>query len=131
MLRPTGGWRYRKDTEILFPMRVAPCIRALRGNVWRKLVDRVWQAADGDPDTVAFSLAMVQLSGCMTCHTDCYRALRGCTFCASQAVKRYRGSDKDLLDLFEVCKSKVRAHLGLDGPQSEINGRDRLEETCG
>ncbi len=111
MLRPTGGWGYHSDTEILFPMRVAHSLRVLRGEAWRNLVDQIDCVPDGHPEQVAFSLTMVRLSGCLTCHTDCYRAMRGCTHCASQAVKRFRGSDEDLLSLFQESVAQVDLFL--------------------
>jgi hypothetical protein len=102
---------YQSDTEILFPMRVAPLLRDLRGPVWRSLVDSAWLAADASLEQLAFTLLLVRLDGCLTCHTDSYRAMRGCTTCATQAIKRYRGSDEDLALLFESAKEDVAAYL--------------------
>jgi hypothetical protein len=102
---------YQSDTEILFPMRVAPMLRDLRGPDWQVLVDRAWRAPDASLDQLAFTLLLVRLDGCLTCHTDSYRAMRGCTMCASQTIKRYRGSDEDLMVLFESAKEDVVAYL--------------------
>ena len=38
---------YHSDTEILFPMRVAPGLRDLRGRKWRRLVE-LYQRAESD-----------------------------------------------------------------------------------
>jgi hypothetical protein len=32
---------YNEDTELIFPNRVIPALRDLRGATWRKLVDKV------------------------------------------------------------------------------------------
>jgi hypothetical protein len=102
---------YQSDTEILFPMRVAPVLRDLRGPVWQGLVDRAWRSPDASLDQLAFTLLLVRLDGCLTCHTDSYRAMRGCTTCATQVVKRYRGSDEDLMTLFEIARQDIAAYL--------------------
>jgi hypothetical protein len=102
---------YHSDTEILFPMRVAPTLRDLRGRRWRGLVERAVQAPDSALDQLAFSLMMIRLAGCLTCHPDSYRALRGCTACASQVIRRYRGEDEDLAAQFQRAKTDVSLFL--------------------
>jgi hypothetical protein len=102
---------YHSDTEILFPMRVAPTLQDLRGRRWRRLVDRAVQAPDAALDQLAFSLMMIRLAGCLTCHPDSYRALRGCTACASQVIRRYRGEDEDLAAQFQRAKTDVSLFL--------------------
>lgn len=116
---------YHGDTEILFPMRVAPLLRDLRGEVWARLVRRAATAPDASPDALAFSLLLIRLSGCLTCHTDSYRAMRGCTACATLTVKRFRGADSELVDLFERARSDVVNYLkhGDSSRQSESEGR--------
>jgi hypothetical protein len=110
-VRPTGGWTYQSDTEILFPMRVAPGLGDLRGKGWRDVVDRACHAVDGSPDQLAFSLLLIRLSGCLTCHTDSYRGMRGCTACASTVIRRYRGDDSELLALFQRALEDVSVYL--------------------
>ncbi len=102
---------YHSDTEILFPMRVAPALRDLRGRRWRRLVDRAVQAPDAALDQLAFSLMMIRLAGCLTCHPDSYRALRGCTACATQVVRRFRGEDEELAAHFQRAKTDVSLFL--------------------
>ena len=102
---------YRSDTDLLFPMRVAPELRDLRGEVWQKLVDRAMCASDGSVDRLAFTLLIVRLSSCLTCHPDSYRALRGCTSCAVQIVRRFRGEDQELLAMFEEARLEVTVYL--------------------
>jgi hypothetical protein len=111
LVRPTGGWTYQSDTEILFPMRVAPQLRDLRGRVWQDLVERAVQAADGSLDQLAFSLLLIRLAGCITCHTDSYRGMRGCSVCASTVIRRYRGNDNDLLAQYQRARDDVAVYL--------------------
>ncbi len=103
---------YQNDTEILFPMRVAPMLRDLRGELWSALVDSVMNAPPASDQHLAFNLLMIELSGCLTCHTDSYRAMRGCTLCAQQAVRRFRGGDEELLRIYEDALIRVRTYLG-------------------
>jgi hypothetical protein len=102
---------YHADTEILFPMRVAPALRDLRGRRWRRLVERAMLAADGDEPQLAFGLMLIRLAGCLTCHPDSYRALRGCTICASHTIRRHRGDDDDLAGLYQRALSDIELYL--------------------
>ncbi len=102
---------YQSDTEMLFPSRVIPALRDLRGKTWRELVDRMCEEEEGSADNLAFCLMMIRLDGCLTCHSDSYRALRGCTLCAQQAVARFKGSDADLLRQFKQARTDVVQYL--------------------
>jgi len=102
---------YHSDTEILFPMRVAPGLRELRGRKWRRLVERSIEAPDGSPEQLAFGLVLIRLAGCLTCHPDSYRALRGCTACATHVIRRHRGEDEDLGELYERALVDVEGFL--------------------
>jgi hypothetical protein len=113
---------YQSDTEIIFPMRVAPHLSTLRGDLWRELVDRVSSQPDASLEQLAFTLMIVRLSSCLTCHTDSYRAMRGCTICATQVIRRFRGDDTELLKLFETARLDVEEHMA---NQNEFN-RDVL-----
>lgn len=118
MLKPTGGWGYHSDTEILFPMRVAPRLRDLRGDIWAELVDRVLKTPEASPEQLAFSLLLIRLDGCLTCHTDCYRAMRGCTVCAMTSVRRFRGDDEDLLEMYDQALDEVEVFMRMTGQPS-------------
>ena len=118
---------YQRDTEMLFPVRVAPFLRDLRGRDWRRLVDRASRAKEASLDQLAFCLMMVRLASCLTCHTDSYRAMRGCTICAIQAVRRFRGEDAELVASFERAKAEVALHLGTVGVMETVSGRKGVE----
>jgi hypothetical protein len=102
---------YQSDTEILFPMRVAPQLRELRGEAWRELVDQAAAAPDASPHQLAFSLVMIRQCGCLTCHPDAFRAMRGCTLCSVQAVRRFRGDDADLERLVQEAQGELMLRL--------------------
>jgi hypothetical protein len=113
---------YQEDTEILFPMRVAPHLRSLRGPLWRRLVDKAMASPDASLEQLAFSLVLIRLGGCLTCHPDSYRAMRGCTLCAMQAVRRFKGDDEQLLALFEQAQQEVIQYLRVEEVGIEVQG---------
>lgn len=102
---------YNSDTDILFPPRVIPSLRNLRGAVWEGLVDGLLDKNSLDPERCAFVLLMIRLCGCISCRADSYRAMRGCTECAKQAVRHSQGSDIDLLDLYMVASQDIEHYL--------------------
>ncbi len=102
---------YHEDAEMLFPMRVVPSLGDLRGVSWKRLVARISELEEDDPDALAFGLMMIRLSGCLNCQADSFRALRGCTACARQAILRYRGNDQELLRAYEKARKEIQAYL--------------------
>jgi hypothetical protein len=110
---------YQSDTEMLFPSRVIPSLKHLRGSNWKNLVETVADQSEGGADTLAFSLMMIRLAGCMTCHADSYRAMRGCTACAQQTVCRLRETDEGLIKLFKRAQKDVEAYLE-NGAKADI-----------
>jgi hypothetical protein len=59
-------------------------------------------------------LMMIRLNGCLECETDSYRAMRGCDACALQTLRRYKGSDSDLLNKFDEALQDIREYLGAE-----------------
>ncbi len=102
---------YNSDTDLMFPLRVIPQLRNMRGDAWKALIDEL--GAEDAPlvSVAAFTLMMVRLGGCQGCSVDSYRGMRGCTQCARQTVRRYRGTDQDLLRLYEQTKNEVERYL--------------------
>ncbi len=99
------------SNEILYPSYVTPILREMRGEEWRSLIDRVTTLPNDHPETLAFVLMMVRLNGCMECETDSYRAMRGCAMCATQTLRRYHGSDRELLKAYDKALADVQAWL--------------------
>lgn len=98
---------YNSDTELLFPPRIIPSLRNLRGATWKKLIDRVETSEETSPDKVAFVLFMVRINGCASCNADSFRAMHGCSQCAKQAIHRLKEPDKTLIKTFEEAKQEV------------------------
>jgi hypothetical protein len=101
------------DNELLFPPHAILPLRSARGPVWKDLVDRVASLPDDHPESLAFSLMMIRLDGCLSCETDSFRAMRGCVACSHQVLHRYKGPDADLLKRYARSLSEVRSHLGV------------------
>ena len=99
------------DNELLFPPYVIPRLRLSRGESWQNLVDRVSLLSQDDPESLAFSLMMIYLDGCLRCETDSYRAMRGCTACSRQTLRRFKGSDQELMERYQVALEEIQAHL--------------------
>ena len=99
------------SNELMFPPRAIPCLRDVRGPDWQGLVDQVTALPEEDPASLAFVLMMIRLDGCMECETDSYRAMRGCELCAAQTLRRFKGSDRDLLQRYKGALQDVVAFL--------------------
>lgn len=103
---------YNSDTELLFPPRVIPLLRNLRGKPWENLVERIQYLEPTHEERLAFVLLMCKLGSCPSCQADSFRALRGCSQCAIQTVRRFRGTDQDLLDMFDQSLGEIHKYLG-------------------
>ncbi len=97
------------DNALLFPRQAIPSLRRLRGPEWEKLVDRVTCLPETHEETLAFMMMMIRLNGCVGCETDSYRAMRGCTACTVQTLRRYKGEDAELLALFADALADIRS----------------------
>lgn len=102
---------YQNDAEMLFPARVIPCLRDLRGESWHELVEEVCEQPEKSVDALAFSLLMIHLAGCLTCHSDSYRAMQGCTTCARQTVSRFKGTDSEMLQEYVEARAEVDSYM--------------------
>jgi len=99
------------ENELLFAPYVIPKLRTSRGEDWRSLVDHVSGLPEDHPESLGFSLLMMRLDVCMECETDSYRAMRGCTSCALQTLRRYKGPDSELLQKYKAALKDVQDHL--------------------
>ena len=98
------------DTDLIFPIRILPSLRDLRGEIWKQTVNEVIKTNDLAYQ-VGITLLMIKIAGCITCNADSYRAIRGCTLCSQQAIKRYKGSDKELNQFFRKSCKKVNLFI--------------------
>ena len=108
------------DSELLFPPYAISHLKDLRGPTWRKMVERVAALEEDHPESLAFSLMMMRLDGCITCETDSYKAMRGCVACALQNVRRFKGTDRDLLQRYNVALKEITAYVA-----SQRNGQSK------
>lgn len=88
-----------------------PALRQARGAEWAALVDTILEQGLEHLDRLGFELLMVRISGCVNCQADSFRAMHGCTQCATQAARRYRGSDGELLEQFRAARAEVAQYL--------------------
>jgi hypothetical protein len=94
-------------TEYLFPPRLIPDLKDLRGEKWAELVEHVASLPETDPDTLAFCLMMIRLNACLNCVSGSYRFMRGCELCSQQTIARYQGTDEELIELYEKAKEDL------------------------
>ncbi len=97
--------------DLLFPSRAIEPLRKLRGERWESLVSSLVELAPDSLERIAFVLFMVRLGGCPTCQSDSFRAMRGCVACSSTTIKRYKGSDQNLIDLYTEAKKEVMKYM--------------------
>lgn len=102
---------FNSDTELLFPTRVIPSLRNLRGDEWKLLIDRLTVENVNELDQVAFTLMITRLASCNGCNADSFRAMRGCTQCARLIIRRYKYSDHDLVELYSNARRDVEEYI--------------------
>jgi hypothetical protein len=96
--------------ELLFPHQAIASLHSLRGQEWQQLVERVSSLPETHEETLAFMMMMIRLNGCMSCETDSYRAMRGCIGCAVQTLRRYKGPDSELIELFQQALHDIQQY---------------------
>jgi hypothetical protein len=99
------------SVDLLFPSWAIEGLQDLRSTGWESLVGSVIGLEAVSPARIAFVLLMVRLGGCTSCQSDSYRAMRGCLQCAITTVKRYKGSDQSLIDLYNDAKQDVVKYM--------------------
>jgi hypothetical protein len=114
---------YNPDTELVYPLRVTPVLGTMRGNDWQLLIGRISSTQADLVDQYAFVLLMVKLSGCLACNADSFRAMRGCTQCARQTIRRYRGNDKDLIEIFNLSRREVETYIQKQAQTGKVIGK--------
>lgn len=99
------------QNDIMFPRKAIPALQHLRGPEWQALVQHVMVLPETHEEALAFTLMMIRLNGCLECETDSYRAMRGCDMCAIQTLRRFKGTDGDLIELYHDALATVREKL--------------------
>ncbi|MCX6054508.1 MAG: hypothetical protein NTZ74_06265 [Chloroflexi bacterium] len=102
---------FNSDTEILFPIKAIPYLLDIRGDEWQSLVSKITSSEDNLCAKIAFTALVVKLAGCVGCNADSFRAMRGCVQCSRLIIKRFKGSDSDLLNNYQECLNEVNTYL--------------------
>jgi len=102
---------YNPETDLLFPPRIIPALRDLRGSAWQDLVTRVLEAGPDSLEQMAFVLMMARLNNCATCNADSYRAMTGCTTCTKQSLKRSHETGEALAGIYQAARLEVEQYL--------------------
>ena len=102
---------YNPDTEMIFPIRVIQELQSLRGKTWQSLVLSITEPPAVELEQLSFVLFMVRMAGCITCNSDAFRAMKGCTQCAMQSIRRYRGEDAELIQQYILAKEEIQNYL--------------------
>lgn len=114
--------------EILFPPKLIPGLKDLRGPEWAQLVTQVAKLPETHPDVLAFCLMMIELDGCMNCYAGSYKFMRGCAACARQTISQFKGTDTDLVKLFERAREAIQAYLDGKGLPRLIEQDEQIIE---
>ncbi|MCY4009668.1 MAG: hypothetical protein OXF22_07975 [Anaerolineaceae bacterium] len=107
------------NNALLFPEDAIPILEDKRGRIWRSLVKRVIDLPHQHEERLAFMLFMMRLNGCIDCETDCYRAMRGCHACSLQSLRRYKGTDEELLSSYQEALADIR-HYSKSNQQFQL-----------
>jgi hypothetical protein len=99
------------NNDLLFPSRAIELLRSIRGEQWENLVSGLVDLEPTDTARIGFVLMMVRIGGCASCQSDSFRAMRGCILCSSTTIKRFKGSDQTLLDLYDEAKKDVVQYM--------------------
>lgn len=98
-----------KNSYLLFPHEAIPALAEMRGPQWQALVRHIISLPETHEETLAFMLMMIQLNNCYECETDSFRAMRGCTACAVQTLRRFKGEDSALLEAYASALTEIRS----------------------
>lgn len=107
--------------DLLFPPGLIPAIVEARGKCWREKIIKDLASNSCFINETALILTMARLVNCAACHANSYRASQGCAYCTSQALRRYQGTDDELLELYGNTKIEVQDYLSTTHPVSMIN----------
>jgi hypothetical protein len=97
--------------DLLFPSRAIEPLRKLRGERWENLISNLVELEPASLDRIAFVLFMVRIGGCTTCQSDSFRAMRGCILCSSNTIKRFKGDDQTLVELYNEAKKDITKYM--------------------
>jgi hypothetical protein len=98
-------------SELLFPHRYVSALCDVRGGDWKELVDRIRGLPEDEEESIAFCFLLVEMSGCLRCDMNSYKASLGCRQCACRAIASFKGSDEELVACFVDARDRVHAAM--------------------
>lgn len=113
--------------EILFPAKLIPSLKDLRGQQWADLVAQVSPLPETHPDVLAFCLLMIELDGCLNCYAGSYKFMRGCAACAKQTVIQFKGTDAELLKMYKQAQKDIQSYLKKQERKAESEVRAKAK----
>jgi hypothetical protein len=122
------SFMYNPDTDLLFPPRILPALRDLRGAQWQELVTNIIAAGPDSLEQTAIVLMMARMASCASCNSDSYRAMNGCTICAKQSLKRFRENDQTLTEIFEKTRVEIENYLQKKTPHFDSGPSDHIQK---
>ena len=106
---------FYQKTELLFPHKSVASLEDMRDGKWQELVRKVASLPEIHKDSLAFSLMMIRLCGCLRCNPGSYRASLGCSECARRVIRIMKGPDSILLQRFRKARIDIEKYTeGLD-----------------
>ena len=108
---------FYQKTEILFPHKSVVALRDMRDGEWRELVHRVASLPEVHKDSLAFSLMMIRLCGCLRCNPGSYKASLGCSACARRTIRILKIPNSMLLQRFRKARADMERYIKSTGRQ--------------
>lgn len=106
--------------ELVFDPNIIPSLIDTRGKIWQDFLGSKTNWIEETPEQIALALLLARLNNCATCTTNSYRSMQGCECCTRQTLKRYRGSDQELILLFHAALSEVSTYLEKNNTPEKI-----------
>jgi hypothetical protein len=103
--------KYADRAELVFPAGLIPFLLEERGPLWQDLINAAKELSPTSREQAALVLMIARLANCPACNTNTFRATRGCVFCSRQALKRFHGTDEDLIQLYRSSELEVNKFL--------------------
>lgn len=105
-----------RNNELMFPHSAVSSLTEVRNGSWRELTEHVAGLSETEVESLAFSLMMIKLCGCLKCQPGCYKLSLGCATCASRAIGSFKGADSVLLKRYRKAYDEVNGFLANRGP---------------
>lgn len=109
---------FKPETEILFPHWAVPNLVDLRREKWRDLAEHIANLPETHEDSLAFSLMMIRLCGCLNCNPGGYKASLGCAACSRRTVGMVKDPDSALVESWRRSREELKRYLNGERKES-------------